>query len=1173
MKRRYRFHAVLLLLGLFLATRTHADPASRQEMRQVCRAWLDHRVAAQGGWSGSQVPEITAEQPILLGDDVLGYAFRIAPQGFILVPARKELCPVWFFSETGSLDFTTENEAADVLRGRLALTTEIATRKAATSDPSQEELVSAAGVKNRSRWAQMTEKSAEWVKKRTEPAEQVGPLMTTRWAQAAAYNLFCPLGQDSVRCPAGCTAIAAAQVARYHAYPPNGGTGEDQYQWRGDRCRPGSVGATLYADFRDPYDWNHMPDVCFLSCGSQADSAVAELCYELGVAGHVDYGTSCGTTAPLEALVDALKEHFGYDEFTESVFRNQVATAHDWFGLLQDEINDQRPVLYSFQWLTSAEGHALVCDGWSIDTSVDPAIEYVSLNLGFGGITGWFAVDDNGMSEPMTDNAILRLAPQRPAVVVTPNGDGDYPDIQSAIDAAHDGTVIELLDGVYRGNGNRDLNCLGKRIIIRSRSNDPALCIIDCEGMVGDQHRAFVFNRDETFTTVIQGITMRNGYVASETQTSPAEGGAVNCQPASVVCGSRPGECASPRLTNCVFAQNHSDRGGAIACSGPAVPLIETCVFSKNIALAGGGLSKTGTGVVQIQNSTFYRNSAAWGSGLYVGPQSGLAITRSIVARNQLGGGLFLADSSTARLNCCDLYANDAGDWTGRIANQLNRDGNMSVNPMFCDGERGDLGLDLASPCAESACGRLGARSTDCGRITYYVGAAPQYLYNTIEQALAVAVEGGRIVLVDSLYRGEGNRDLTIPQRGLTIESAATDPATCVMDVQGTSGEPHRAFELHGKHGVTFRGITIRHGWSESGGAIYLESADSTQILNCAFRECAAGGSGSNSGGAVCVHGEGVQGGRTALRDCSFDLCTADSSGGAVNLSYRELSDTTFVENCTFSANTAGSRGGALAGRKARVKVRNSVFRANSAPNGGAVMIEAESRAWFESCTLVGDATASKGACAYIYDTNSAGYFTNCILTSEPGRPSIECSSTPGTTVTVTCCNLGPTEEGPEIGCLSGRQSGNIHEDPQFCAPEAGDYRLRATSPCLPDQPGNQGCGPVGALPAGCGPQEIPQDDKADLSFRRCGPNPFHQEIRINYVIPARAATWPVDISIYDAGGRLVRTVFQGAGSPGERATTWNALDDNGLRVGSGVFFCRLRAGAEKATQRLIVLR
>ena len=73
--------------------------------------------------------------------------------------------------------------------------------------------------------------------------------------------------------------------------------------------------------------------------------------------------------------------------------------------------------------------------------------------------------------------------------LVEPDGTGDFPTIQSAIDAAEDGDTIELTDGTFTGVGNRDLNYLGKAITVRSRSGDPNACIIDC----GQADRGFSF--------------------------------------------------------------------------------------------------------------------------------------------------------------------------------------------------------------------------------------------------------------------------------------------------------------------------------------------------------------------------------------------------------------------------------------------------------------------------------------------------------------------------------------------------------------------------------------------------------------------------------------------------------------------------------------------------------
>ena len=50
--------------------------------------------------------------------------------------------------------------------------------------------------------------------------------------------------------------------------------------------------------------------------------------------------------------------------------------------------------------------------------------------------------------------------------VVLPDGTGDFPTIQAAIAAVADGDVILLAAGTFTGEGNRDLDFLGKGITV-----------------------------------------------------------------------------------------------------------------------------------------------------------------------------------------------------------------------------------------------------------------------------------------------------------------------------------------------------------------------------------------------------------------------------------------------------------------------------------------------------------------------------------------------------------------------------------------------------------------------------------------------------------------------------------------------------------------------------------
>ena len=101
---------------------------------------------------------------------------------------------------------------------------------------------------------------------------------------------------------------------------------------------------------------------------------------------------------------------------------------------------------------------------------------------------------------------------------------GDQPTIQAGIDAAANGDVVLIADGVYTGPDNKNLDFAGKAITVRSE-NGRNKCIIDCE----DDGRAFHFHSGEGPDSVVQGLTMRNGWVSRGGSTrrwctSPGDG-------------------------------------------------------------------------------------------------------------------------------------------------------------------------------------------------------------------------------------------------------------------------------------------------------------------------------------------------------------------------------------------------------------------------------------------------------------------------------------------------------------------------------------------------------------------------------------------------------------------------------------------------------------------------
>ena len=74
-----------------------------------------------------------------------------------------------------------------------------------------------------------------------------------------------------------------------------------------------------------------------------------------------------------------------------------------------------------------------------------------------------------------------------------------YTTIQAGIDAAADGDTVIVRDGVYTGDGNRDIDFGGKAITVMSE-NGAENCIIDRAG--------FVFQNGEGALSTVDGFTI-----------------------------------------------------------------------------------------------------------------------------------------------------------------------------------------------------------------------------------------------------------------------------------------------------------------------------------------------------------------------------------------------------------------------------------------------------------------------------------------------------------------------------------------------------------------------------------------------------------------------------------------------------------------------------------------
>ncbi len=83
-------------------------------------------------------------------------------------------------------------------------------------------------------------------------------------------------------------------------------------------------------------------------------------------------------------------------------------------------------------------------------------------------------------------------------------------------------------------------------------------------------------------------------------------------------------------------------------------------------------------------------------------------------------------------------------------------------------------------------------------------------------------------------------------------------------------------------------------------------------------------------------------------------------------------------------------------------------------------------------------------------------------------------------------------------------------------------------------------------------------------------PNPFNPSTTLSYALPQ---TSEVSIIIYDVMGRKIKTLISGKQNAGNHRVSWNADNDNGSHVSSGVYLFRITAGKFSDTGRLLYLK
>jgi len=83
-------------------------------------------------------------------------------------------------------------------------------------------------------------------------------------------------------------------------------------------------------------------------------------------------------------------------------------------------------------------------------------------------------------------------------------------------------------------------------------------------------------------------------------------------------------------------------------------------------------------------------------------------------------------------------------------------------------------------------------------------------------------------------------------------------------------------------------------------------------------------------------------------------------------------------------------------------------------------------------------------------------------------------------------------------------------------------------------------------------------------------PNPFNPQTTIEYQLPAQTR---VDMVVYNVMGQKVKTLVNSVQNAGNYSIVWDARNDHGNLVSSGVYFCVLKTNEQRLTSKMILMR
>ena len=347
--------AISLLLGC--ADRISAQQVDIATAQNAARRALQGDIAAPSStsstlaWDSTDLFATTRSH----GTEPTFYVFATeGGRGFVIVAADKRISPILGYSDTYAI-CNPENLPQNMVSWLEYVDSEV--RDARISE---------------------AEIHPEWNDIPTRSNRECRVLETATWSQGEPYNRQCPM-EGKERTLTGCTATATGIIMHYHRWPESAWGIAPAYQ------TPTTNIAVEQRDITHTYEWDNMlmgyPEGAYND--TQAN-AVATLLADLGHVYQANYGY-LGTSALPN--IEWLIKNFQYSPGINYQSRNSLSK-QTWDMIMRNEIDANRPILFSGYDKQQIYGHAFVIDGYDDNN-------FFHVNWGWEGLfNGFYRLED-----------------------------------------------------------------------------------------------------------------------------------------------------------------------------------------------------------------------------------------------------------------------------------------------------------------------------------------------------------------------------------------------------------------------------------------------------------------------------------------------------------------------------------------------------------------------------------------------------------------------------------------------------------------------------------------------------------------------------------------------------------------------------------------------------------